>query len=293
MHDSRATSISLETGSWPVCEGYTLQSATERAARGKAEGGLSPYRIVPEHSTSEEGKWKWYFPLREAPDLFVNFASLPYEENSPQTALAWYRKYGALGTDCRVVGIEPDQTPGESVEIFFREVEQAAVTLSLCEVVAGEDEEAAERLILESVDQETKDSDLRCYFEKTWEQEDYLSLVRSHALRRICDKFSPLGLPYSRVRLGPQGPPWVLARQNFRSLLEAMYVQIYEALAEGGRIIYCVYCGRVTFLTPPLPGFKNGHWSKRFCSNQCRQKHQYYTKTKPNRQRRQEEHRRS
>lgn len=272
------------TGSWPVCDDYALRSASEEAAREKADGDLGPYRVVPEYFSSEEDRWKWYFPLREAPELFVSFARLTYEENSLQTALAWYHKYGSLGTNSKV-GVESAQPPGESVEIFFREVEQAAAILLLCELVAEENREAAERLIREDLSQATKDLVSRGYFGKAWERGDYLGLARAHALSRICAKFSPSGLPYSRIRLGSQGPPWILARQNFRSLLEAMYVQVYEAMAEGGRIIHCVYCGRVTFLAPPLPGSKSGHWSKKFCSNQCRQKHQYYTKTKPNRQR--------
>lgn len=285
----QTTSFGTKTGSWPVCDGYVLRSASEEVAREKADGGLTPYRVVPKYSTSEEGRWKWYFPLREAPDLFIEFARLLHEERSPQTALAWYHKYGFLGID-GMVGVESDQPPpSESVKTFFQEVEQAAEILSLCEIVTDEDEGAAERLIRKELSQANGNPDARFYFNEAREQEDHLALARAHALYRIRDKFSHSGLPYLRIRLGFQGPPWVLARQHFLTLLEAMYIQLYEAMAEGGRIIHCIYCGRATFLAALLPGVKKGHWDKKFCSNQCRQKHHYYTKTKPKRQGRQQE----
>lgn len=278
----QSTFLGTETGSWPVCDGYALQSS-EEVVREKEDGSLGSYRIVPEYSTSEEGRWKWYFPLREAPDLFLEFARLSHEERSPQTALAWYRKYGSLGID-GTVGVESDQPPSESVRMFFQEVEQAAEILSLCEIVADEDEEAAERLTRKEFSQATEDLGSRFYFDEARDQEARLELVRAHALRRIREKCLPSGLPYLRIRLGFQGPPWVLARQHFHNLLEAMYVQVYEAMAEGGSIVHCTYCSQLTFIAPPLPGSKNRHWGKKFCSNQCRQRHHYYTKTKPKRQ---------
>lgn len=276
-------------GYWPVCESYVVRGLTrdyEEHELGLSRSEPLSLRVLPGHLLNAAERWRWYAPLQKTPNLFVQFANLVREEQSLHTALNWYRKYGLLGLEAGTHGTEAGDTQayGEDVGSFFREVEQAADTLVLCDLIANGAENEAKERIREQFGNSFGSQGRTLFLGPGPHKGDCLVFLRSHVLDNISSKFSPSGLPAGRVRVGPGGPPWVLARQRFDTLLEAMYVQIYEVLVEGGKLVRCAYCDHPTLLAPILPGEKSGHSTKRFCSNRCRQRHHYYTKTKPKRQ---------
>src|SRR3712207_6345244 len=47
------------------------------------------YWVGPSPRALEKAKWRWYKPLEEDRNLFLEFAGLAEQERSPETALGW------------------------------------------------------------------------------------------------------------------------------------------------------------------------------------------------------------
>ena len=83
---------------------------------------------------------------------------------------------------------------------------------------------------------------------------------------------------------GGSDPSQVSASWGFKGLYAAIYLQMYWLMAAGGNVTRCKYCGRIIYLTSPVPGARKTRQDKQYCNNACRQRHHYHTKTKPRRQ---------
>jgi len=68
-------------------------------------------------------------------------------------------------------------------------------------------------------------------------------------------------------------PSGILSRWNFKSLLEAMYLQMHWLMAAGNDLTRCEYCGRLISLACPHPEGRKRRRDKRFCDDACRQAH--------------------
>ena len=71
---------------------------------------------------------------------------------------------------------------------------------------------------------------------------------------------------------------------SFKSLLDAMYLQMYWLIGSGGEVTRCRYCSRIISLARPSPGARKVRQDKSFCDDACRQRHHYHNRTKPRRQ---------
>lgn len=69
----------------------------------------------------------------------------------------------------------------------------------------------------------------------------------------------------------------------FENLLGAMYLQMYWLMGSGANTTRCEWCGRLISFESPYPGAKKRPNHKRFCDADCRQKWNYYNRTKPRR----------
>jgi len=91
--------------------------------------------------------------------------------------------------------------------------------------------------------------------------------------------------PILSVKEGSRDPFGVTASWNFKSLLGAMYLQMYWLMGSGGNVTRCRYCGRIISVASPAPDArKTPRQDKKFCDDACRQRHHYHTKTKLRRQ---------
>ena len=70
-----------------------------------------------------------------------------------------------------------------------------------------------------------------------------------------------------------------------------MYLQMYWLVAAGEKhVTRCRQCGDLVLLTVRVPGSegegkrRKPRQDRRFCSDACRQRHHYQTKTKPKRE---------
>ena len=278
---------------WGVCADYELRP-THRPLGDYFESTRHPHEhyLVAQHAHPliDDDHWSRYKPL-EVHDLFLRFARLSKQPNSPERALAWARKYGVLGlTGAYHHGWQGGEQ--DTVEAFDKQVVRAAGILALYEAVLNQDHGESRRLILEeypSISVELWGSG-----SSDWSLEE--------TEKTIVDEFEGNYLAYAleasswlverTVRkechpaLRPEGtadPSGLAGSWGFESLLGAMYLQIYWLMASGGEVTRCRYCSRIISLNRPSPGARKPPKHKKFCDNACRQSYYYHNKTKPTR----------
>jgi hypothetical protein len=286
------------THTWGVCERYELKRLADAP-----EGDRLPYVLVPKYNTfdpSHRDKWRTYAPLEDTPDLFLRFARLHERGDQIEAMVDWVHSYGVLG--------QHGETPRfwgrpQFARDFKEAVGQAAGILALYEAVLNGDEGKARSAILEEypfvgiywrvynfVPNKPP------YMDREWNAEqiseaveeiyggDYLWYALETAARDVENMVSSYCIPSLSVEEGSRNPSGVTAKWNFKNLLGAMYLQMYWLMAAGGNVTRCKYCGRIIYLTSPLPGARKTRQDKKFCDDACRQRHHYHTKTKPGRQ---------
>lgn len=79
-------------------------------------------------------------------------------------------------------------------------------------------------------------------------------------------------VPTLRVEEGCRGASGVTADWNFKSLLGAMYPQMYWLMASGSELARCEYW-RVAGVFGPNPEGRKRRSDRRFCGDACRQAH--------------------
>jgi len=253
--------------------------------------------VGPSPRAFERKKWRWYKPLEEDENLFLEFAGLAEKERSPRTMLEWVQEHGILG--CRqMYAAEADGMnvfglgPYEKFDDFFREVDRAATVLRLYECVIGKDHEGVERLI---------DAESGSLARRWWEKHQkeapdgvYRGGVLGFALDAVIEQVNATKDAFvSRELWRPEGvanPAKVRERWTFRNLLGAMYLQMYLLLAAGEKnAVRCENCGRLILLTATSKSGENPSRSrkvrsdKRFCSKKCWRQDYYQRKEKDRR----------
>jgi hypothetical protein len=273
------------TRMWKVCEGYELRRPAD-----SDEGDVAGYLLVPSYMNEPAnfGMWRAYEPLKDTPDLFLKFARLHGSDDAVEAMVGWVRAYGVLGH-----GERPYQ-PGSPQQLrqFWDAVERAAGVLALYEAVLNNDESRAESICLrefpfvsaagrlfEAFPDIPADAALGMVIDTTLEvvekacDGDYLR----YALERAADDVEYMVrnycVPSLRVEDGSRDASGVTAGWNFKSLLGAMYLQMYWLMASGSELARCEYCGLLLSLARPNPEGRKRRSDRRFCGDACRQAH--------------------
>jgi hypothetical protein len=270
---------------WKVCEAYELTRP-----RDTLEGDADSYLVVPKYPNEPAtfDKWRSYEPLEETPDLFLKFARLHQAQNQTEAMLDWIRTYGTLGHG------QPTWVPGapQDVQAFREAVGQAAGLLALYEAVLNRDSHRVQRAILVVFPYVGIQWQLYnelpnkpAHMDRTFVANHIAESVEEiyggdyllYALETVADEVQRMAgalcSPALSVEEGSHDPSGVTAKWNFKSLLGAMYLQMYWLMAAGSELTRCEYCGRLISLARPSPESRKRRRDKRFCDAACRQAH--------------------
>jgi hypothetical protein len=270
---------------WKVCEAYELTRL-----RDTPEGNAESYFVVPKYRNEPAtfDMWRSYEPLEDAPDLFLKFARLHQAKDRPEAMLDWARTYGTLGHG------QPPWVPGAPQEAkgFWEAVGKAAGLLALYEAVLNRDSRSVQRAILIDFpyvgiwwqiynelpnkpghfDREFVASQIAESVEEFYDG-DYLRYALQTVAEEVELMVGEFCHPVLVVEEGSHDPSGVTAQWTFKSLLGAMYLQMYWLMAAGSELTRCEYCGRLISLARPSPESRKRRRDKRFCDAACRQAH--------------------
>lgn len=292
--------VGEEGSSLEVCKEYELGQTW---MRGFPSGKAKPvFYLEPKYEREDRDAWRWYEPLQDYPDLFLEFARLRERKRSNQAqsneiALDWANKYGLLGCSR---GFYQDRhtfrreaaAPHEFVDQFFEEVDRAAAVLAFYEASLNRDEDAILPLLGQFP---TWPVELFVHYADSDATDLYggrlgfaLYLVTYEVVRMV----RTFAYPKLTLHPGPSRPSRLTSGYGFLTLLGAMYLQMYWLVAAGEKhVTRCRYCGKLVRLTARTPGSESvgkrrkPRQDKRYCNDACRQRHHYQTKTKPRRER--------
>ena len=169
---------------------------------------------------------------------------------------------------------------------------QAAGLLALYEAVLNRDSQRVQRAILiefpyvgvwwhiynelpnkpEHMDREFWASEIAETVEEAYDG-DYLWYALETMADEVQRMVGALCSPALSVEEGSHDPSGITAKWNFKSLLGAMYLQMYWLIAAGSELTRCEYCGRLISLARPYPESRKRRRDKRFCDDACRQAH--------------------
>jgi len=278
---------------WGVCADYELHPTRRPLGDyfGSTRHPNEHYLLARyTHPLTDDDHWTRYKPL-EVHDLFLQFARLSKQPNSPERALAWSRRRGVLG----LTGAYHHAWQGgerDTLDAFDREVVRAAGILALYEAVLNQDHGESQRLILEeypSISVELWGSSVT-----NWKVEETEKTVAyefegnflAYALEASSWLVERTVRQECHPTLRPEGsavPSGLAGSWGFESLLGAMYLQMYWLMGSGGEVTRCNYCSRIISLNRPFPGARKPPKHKKFCDNACRQSYYYHNKTKSKR----------
>ena len=270
---------------WRVCEQYELRRVAEAP-----KGGAIACLLEPAHpyDPASFDKWRSYEPLEDTPDLFLRFAKLHRADDPIEAMVKWVHRYGSLGHG------QPPWQPGapQDARQFEGEVRRAAGILALYEAVLNGDGEMAKSAALEEfpfvgiwwnlynslpdkpahMDREFVAEQIAESVEEIYD-EDYLRYALDTVADEVERTVSSYCSPALRVEEGARDPSGVAAQWRFKSLLGAMYLQMYWLVAAGSDLTRCEYCGFPLSLARPNPKGRKRRRDKRFCDDACRQAH--------------------
>lgn len=235
-----------------------------------------------------------YAPLRDNPDLFLDFAALVRKrvetrDDALWIMLDWIKSYGVLGLDS-------GDDRAENLTGFWRAAKNAARCLELYEAATVEkgvrgdpDVEILDRYI---ADGETATE------KREWALGEVTRIVGNHVEEWCYPQL------YRRVNTEVGRTVGFEQGWGFRSLLGAMYLQMMWLITEGGHPPRCKWekCNRIVRIGKYAPGDKQmaeeskhkggrprryrTRSDKDYCSDNCKGKAYYHEVVKPrNRQR--------
>lgn len=271
-----------------VCKDYVLKQEWVKKV---PSGELAPvFYLEPGYHHEDRDAWRWYEPIEEHRNLFIEFARLadkerPNQERSNEIALDWTRRYGHLGTsrgyyrDRHTFKRHP-ASPHEYVDHFFEEVERAAAVLAFYEASLNRDEGAILPLLRRfptwpiNLFVGYSDSDLTDLYGGNLGFALYLV---TREVVRMVDAFA---YPKLTLEPGTSRPSALTSGYGFHNLLGAMYLQMFWLVAAGEKhVARCRHCGRLINLTARAQNPGGGRKGrkprrdKRFCNDACRQRH--------------------
>jgi hypothetical protein len=270
---------------WSVCEQYELKTLPD-ASRESPDA----YLAVPKHRWEPPhfDKWRIYEPLEDTPDLFLKFARLHRADDENEAMLTWVRSYGTLGHG------KPLWVPGapQDAKGFREAVGKAAGVLALYEAVLNGDGAAARSAILyeypyvgvewglyNELPEKPSQKDRAWWITRISDSVDeiyggnYLSYALETAAGEVQHMVGALCSPALTVEEDVLDISGVRASWNFKSLLGAMYLQMYWLMTAGSDLTRCEHCGLLISLARPRPEGRKRRRDKRFCDDACRQAH--------------------
>jgi hypothetical protein len=276
---------------WGVCADYDLRP-TRRLIKDYFDATRQPHEfyVIAKYPLTDSNRWKSYKPF-EIPDLFLRFARLAERSRSEQRALEWSREYGVLGLSAEYrhawIGGERDD-----IDNFDEQATRAAGILAMYEVTLNQDHDKAKRLVLEKYP--SISAELWSTVGSPWEAEatakivaqDFVDNYLAYALEASSWLVERTVKEHCHPTLRSEGSPnpsELSGGWGFKSLLGAMYLQMYFLMASGGEVTRCKYCTRIVSLNRPFPDARKPPRHKKFCNNACRQSYYYHRKTKPGR----------
>ncbi len=256
-----------------------------------------------------------YRPLVDAPNLFLEFARLPYRNPDEEIVLDWVREYGLLGygRDHRDDGRTASsfwsleqwnldlygskRGPADNVRTFFAEVELAAMILEAYEAILADNGNEALGRLFESqfhfpdeylVTYEDEDGEIverPLDAEESVSNEAALSFALSAVAKDVDSKlrYCHPGLDWWHIAKYGRDPSDLKQHWRFDNLAGAMYLQMWWLMGSRADIVRCQNpkCRRVISLAAPKEGARKTRNDKRFCDDACRQQYRYHTKIKP------------
>jgi hypothetical protein len=278
-------------GGWPVygefeseeVEGDVYVFAPRKAPEIPSSDGVQT--IHSAWAAEDLNRVRVYAPLRDTPDLFLEFASLGRKGGMPrdealEVMLDWVKSYGTLGV------VENGGDREESLQRFSLAVSKAARCLALYEAATAEigrwDDPDIEILDSYGAEGETAKE------KREWALQEVTKTVS----KRVKSQCYPQLYRVVNTEVGQtvgfeQG--W-----GFHSLLGAMYLQMMWLLTEGGDSPRCKgpKCNRIIRIGKYKPGdrqlaeesrHKGGRprrymtrIDKEFCSRNCKEKYRYH-----------------
>ena len=263
--DSEGGGATVPTGPCWICKEYEISQDRIIAKFGFEE---TPFR------------WRWFEPIEDAPDLFLNFSRLHRERDFAHAALSFSHQY-RLPCGATLGAYDAYAPPEQlTLERFFKESQRAWVVVSLYESVLNQDEVAARKLLTDY--QQLDDAFARNF--KTLDQEPSRGTVSRTplhnalaasvaAVNRVVETSCGSTLVVGIDGKHQAKPSDVRVLWYFDDLLGAMYLQMYWLLASGGNLVRCEYCKRMVSLARPHPQGRKRRRDKRFCDDACRQAH--------------------
>jgi hypothetical protein len=273
------------SSTWSVCKQYELKTLPH-ASRESPDA----YLVVPKHryEPAHFDKWRIYEPLEDTPDLFLKFARLHRADDENEAMLTWVRSYGTLGHG------KPLWVPGapQDAKGFREAVSKAAGVLALYEAVLNGDGDAVRSAILYEYPYVGVEWGLynelpEKQFQKArawWTTRisdsvdeiyggSYLNYALETAAYEVQHMVGALCSPALTVAEDALDISGVRASWNFKSLLGAMYLQMYWLMTAGSDLTRCEHCGLLISLARPRPEGRKRRRDKRFCNDACRQAH--------------------
>jgi hypothetical protein len=273
------------SSTWSVCEQYKLKTLPD-ASRESPDA----YLVVPKHryEPAHFDKWRIYEPLEDTPDLFLKFARLHRADDENEAMLTWVRSYGTLGHG------KPRWVPGapQDAKGFREAVSKAAGVLALYEAVLNGDGDAVRSAILyeypyvgvewrlyNELPEKQSQKDRAWWTTRISDSVDeiYGGSYLNYALETVADEVQSmvgaLCSPALTVEEDVLDISGVRASWNFKSLLGAMYLQMYWLMTAGSDLTRCEHCGLLISLARPRPEGRKRRRDKRFCDDACRQAH--------------------
>jgi len=224
-----------------------------------------------------------YAPLKDTPGLFLEFAELADHKIDEEVWRDWFTRYGVLGLRPALPYMA--SVKGGTEESFSRFVEEARIAngvLRLWEAATAglSDEEVVDRYLSQFTFLQDRAKGLFGIWSVDVPRSTtapWLSLVASHVQNKLTTECYPQLLGTSDLTFE--------TGYGFRSLLGAMYLQMYWLITAKGGVRRCKEpgCPRViTFDQPELPrdlwthnDRRRGYRTRRdkvFCSQVCKQR---------------------
>jgi hypothetical protein len=269
---------------WTVCDDYEVRDDAIVARHPFSDFETGRWTTTKVNSRW----WRGYYPLEEAPDLFLKLARLHDEPDFIEAALRFSCTFGVLGVDAVKKGSLID---GTSLAGFRAEAARARKVLKLYESVLNRDPMSAHATLHGLRSERTEilpESELE---ERILEEEGRQSLevyLLNRALRATLKLVNEKvrDLCHIEARIAYDDPyeltdvlsevlstdfSVVKSTWRFDNLLGAAYLQMHWLLTSGGNIARCDFCGRVISLTRPHPEGRKRRRDRRFCDAACRQ----------------------
>lgn len=253
---------------WWVCDDYTIYDGQIVAAYpefwSRLKGAFpSPDRVI-EH-------WSCYSPLKEAPELFMEFARLSEAQNFNEAALVFSRKYGIPG---RAYASDVELPHVMDLGNLAKDSKDALRTLKMYEAVINGDPAKADSLMRETFSDMAPPTEGDLAEWEKWNPEEealkWVAVVVEDAVQKLCVRYLDTEEAVKPPRVDPTKvrPGWL-----FNNLLGAAYLQMYWLIASAGELKRCEYCGRLNSIARPHPEGRKRRNDKKFCNDACRQAH--------------------